>query len=122
MTAWHPRSQRGRDPAHDRADLEELRRVVLQAGFRAIDCVGIGSATDAGPAAAAGGAKVVTEDEVWAEPSLLVPGLDRETAREWAAAWEQNAIFCWTPADWRIVGVRLAMPDVVLGWSIARRA
>jgi len=118
VTAWHPRSDPGRDPSRNRADLDDLRRTVLSAGHRAIDCIGVGPATDVAPDAFEGVASGASAGS-WSEPSLLVPGVDRETACAWAASFEQNAIFWWTPSDWRVVGVLLATPDVVLGWRLS---
>ena len=115
VTAWHPRSEPGREPARNRADLDELRSRVLGEGFRAIDCVGIGAAPDAGDGEEPGRA----DAEAWTEPSLLVPAVDRVRACAWAAGFEQNAIFWWTPSEWRIVGVLLAIPDVALGWRLS---
>ncbi|MFM7737366.1 MAG: DUF3293 domain-containing protein [Alphaproteobacteria bacterium] len=123
VTAWHPRSEPGRDPERNRADLEHLRRIVLGAGFRAIDCVGIGAATDVSPSPAPGLPGHPDVDgivEPWSEPSLLVPGVSRGAACDWAARFDQNAIFWWTATQWRIVGVLLEMPDVVLGWRLSR--
>jgi hypothetical protein len=120
VTAWHPRSDPGRDPGRNRRDLERLRGAVVRAGFRAIDCVGIGAATDA-PDAASATATAGEPAEAWSEPSLLVPGADREIARGWASRYEQNAIFWWTPSEWTIVGVLLVVPDVILGWRVSLR-
>lgn len=115
VTAWHPRSEPGRPPDRNHADQGALRLEVARAGLRVVDCVGVGAATGASDA---GGTDVASRAP-WFEPSLLVPGVDRERACAWAARFEQNAIFWWTPSEWRIVGVLLAIPDVVLGWSLS---
>ena len=83
VTAWHPRSDPRRDPSRNRADQEELRRSIEGDGFAAIDCVGVGPATDADAAAThdTGGAACATASGRWAEPSLLVPGAPRALAR-----------------------------------------
>jgi len=139
VTAWHPRSERGRPPEHDRADLEELRRLVLAGRLEPIDCIGRGDPADATPGVCT--TRVLPADhavpkarvegsgvgdghaeDAWSEPSLLVPGIPLAAARELAARFEQNAIFWWTPTDWRVVGVLLGMEDVVLGWSLSDRA
>ena len=121
VTAWHPRSDPRRDPSRNRADQEELRRSIEGDGFAAIDCVGVGPATDAAAAAThdTGGAACATASGRWAEPSLLVPGAPRALARRWAAHFAQNAIYVWTPTEWRVVGVLLEMDDVVLGWCLS---
>ena len=41
----------------------------------------------------------------WNEPGWLVEGITESEAIRVARAWEQNAVFEWTPTAWDLVGV-----------------
>lgn len=60
-------------------------------------------------------------DGSWSEAGLLLPGAPRIAVLELAHAFDQNAVFRWTPTSWSIVGVHLPV-ERVQGWRFGRVA